>query len=323
MVGKAFGDTMGTYFGADASPAVHSAALANDVALTYLHAPRGTGLTAAIPAEPALLLAVQLQPLHDHALWLDGRAEAVAPYAAGALSMLDLRTRPVAKLDSGYTCMQFYLPRAALDTLSDLEGTPALGDLPTLHGADDPVMAHLAHIARAAVDPTGPATSLFLESLFVAVHRHVQHRYAGHGAVAPAVPGGLAPWQEARAREYIEAHLDTKISLLELATTCQLSPSRFGRAFKASVGQTPHRWLITRRLARARELMLAADRTLADIAHACGFADQSHLAREFRRELGVGPSAWRRARGVRAAPAAQVAACPSSAGKIAASVATS
>ncbi|MET0322260.1 MAG: AraC family transcriptional regulator, partial [Duganella sp.] len=106
--------------------------------------------------------------------------------------------------------------------------------------------------------------------------------------------GGLAPWQQARATEYMEAHLESRIGLLELAALCQLSPSRFGRAFKASTGVTPHRWLVARRLARARQLMLGSDATLAAIAQQCGFSDQSHLAREFRRAEGVGPAEFRR-----------------------------
>ncbi|MET0320380.1 MAG: hypothetical protein ABW069_06640, partial [Duganella sp.] len=153
-MGKAYGDTMGDYFGREHSLSVESAALANDVALTWLCARgRGTGMTAPIPPEPALLLAVQLQPLRQHALWLDGKAVPVAPYAAGALTMLDLRARPMANLESAYECVQIYLPHAALDAVSEAEETRRLDALPLLEGAEDPVLAHLAHIARAAVSP--------------------------------------------------------------------------------------------------------------------------------------------------------------------------
>lgn len=301
-MGKAYGDTMGGYFGAKQVPLqVHSAALPNDVAVTYMRCDGpGTGLTAPIPAEPALLLAMQLRPLIKHDLWLDGRAVPVSPYATGALTMLDLRARPVANLASNYECVQIYMPRTALDSMSDVEGTPRFGDLPLLNGAEDPVLAHLAHIARAAVCPGGPATSLFIDALFLTAHRHLRARYAGVRESAPPVHGGLAPWQEARAKEYIDAHLDTNITLLELALQCQLSVSWFGRAFKISTGMTPHRWLISRRLARARNLMVFTGQTLTEIAQQCGFADQSHLAREFRRMEGAGPAEWRRAHAIAA-----------------------
>jgi AraC family transcriptional regulator len=293
---RAYGETMGEYFTpGQKSLAVHSAALPSHVAVTHMRCDGpGTGMTSPIPAEPALLLAMQLRPLIKHELWLDGRNACVPPYAAGALTMLDLRERPIANLTSSYECVQLYFPRTALDAMSDAEGSRRLGDLPTLNGAHDAVLAHFAKIARAAVDPVGPATSLFLESMLLVVTRHLGSRFAGRDTPALPVRGGLARWQELRAKEYIEAHLATNVSLLDLAAECRLSPSHFGRAFKLSTGTTPHRWLVERRVARARHLLVRSDNTLADIAQACGFADQSHLAREFRRMEGVGPSAWKR-----------------------------
>ncbi|MFC5460996.1 helix-turn-helix domain-containing protein [Massilia niabensis] len=298
-MGKAYGQAMGEYFNLRSTPpAVRSAVLENRIAVTHLrYDGPGTGMTDAIPAEPALLLAVQLRRLVGHQLWLDGRSIDVKPYAPGALTMLDLRTRPTANLVSDYECVQIYLPRAALDDISEADDTARLGDLPTLNGAEDPVLAHLAQIARVSVDPAGPATELFLESLLLAVHRHLRARYEGRCETVPGPRGGLAGWQEARVKEYIEANLQSGVGVIELATLCQLSVSQFGRAFKASTGITPHRWLVERRLARARELMVRTGRTLADIAHSCGFADQSHLAREFRRAEGVPLSVWRRLHG--------------------------
>ncbi|WP_312510831.1 AraC family transcriptional regulator [Massilia sp.] len=300
-MGKAYGSTMGEYFNGCNTPlAVQGAVLDSRIAITHLRCDGpGTGMTDAIPPEAALLLAVQLRPLAEHGLWLDGRSVDVKPYAPGALTMLDLRTRPSANLASSYECVQFYLPRAALDALSDADDAARLGELPVLNGAEDPVLAHLAQIARMAVDPVGPATPLFLESMLLSLHRHLRASYDGRRepATSAAAHGGLAAWQEARVKDYIEAHLGDALGLQELAALCNLSLSRFGRAFKASTGMTPHRWLVARRLARARELMLHTRRTLADIAPACGFADQSHLAREFRRAQGLGPAAWRRAQG--------------------------
>lgn len=295
-MGRAYGDTMGEYFDRGrAQLELRSAALPSHVAVTHMRCEgQGTGMTEAIPAEAALLLAVQLRPLVKHDLWLDGRAVRVAPYAPGALTMMDLRNRPVANLASSYECVQMYFPRAALDAVSDAEGVARFGDIPTLNGAEDPVLAHLAEIARASVNPAGPATSLFMEALMLSVHRHLRGRYAGLAEASSRARGGLAGWQEARVKEYIEENLGQDIGLLELAALCQLSPSQFGRAFKAGTGITPHRWLVERRVARARRLMASGEGTLADIAQACGFADQSHLAREFRRLEGCSPSEWRR-----------------------------
>lgn len=296
---KAYGEAVGEYFSPRRDPlVVHSASLSNNVSVSHLicQGP-GTGMTEPIPEDPALLLAVQMRPLVDHELWLDGRRVPVPAYPAGALTMLDLRTRPVANLACSYECVQMFLPRTALDALCDAEGAARLNDLPILNGATDPVMAHLAHIARAAVNPAGPATSLFVESMLLAVYRHLRSQYTGQPTLRSTARGGLAQWQEMRVKEYIDAHLDTGISLLQLAALCKLSPSQFGRAFKASTGITPHRWLLERRIDRARHLLLRSRKTMGEIAQLCGFADQSHLAREFRRREGVSLSEWRRQNG--------------------------
>lgn len=297
---KAYGEAMGEYFGVARQPLlVRSAALPNDFAVTYLRCDGpGTGLTNEIPAEPAILLAMQLRPLERHDLWLDGRSVRVEPYQTGALTMLDLAERPVANLASAYECVQLYLPRASLNAISDANGTARIGELPQLNGAQDAIMAHLAHIARAAVYPGGAATSLFLDSLLLTVHQHLQGYYGGAPVRHGAVRGGLARWQESRTKEYIEVHLHQNISLIELAAQCQLSVSWFGRAFKHSTGMTPHRWLLTRRIARARALLQDSPDTITDIAHRCGFADHSHFTREFRRFEGMTPAAWRQVRGI-------------------------
>ncbi len=68
----------------------------------------------------------------------------------------------------------------------------------------------------------------------------------------------------------------------------------FARAFRQTTGMPPHRWLLARRVDRAKELLAASPMRLADIALACGFADQSHFTKVFTRMAGTSPGAWRR-----------------------------
>jgi AraC family transcriptional regulator len=107
----------------------------------------------------------------------------------------------------------------------------------------------------------------------------------------------LAPWQAKRVASHIKCNLDRPLLLDELASVVQLSNSYFSRAFKGTFGQTPHAYIIHRRVERARYEMLAGREPLAQIALSCGFADQAHLARMFRRETGLAPSEWRRVNG--------------------------
>jgi AraC family transcriptional regulator len=118
------------------------------------------------------------------------------------------------------------------------------------------------------------------------------------GAPAPsrARTGGLAPWQLRRVVTYIEENLEKPIRNTELATVARLSPFHFNVAFRKSVGDSPHEYIIRRRMERAQGLMLSTDASLSDIAATCGLADQAHFTRLFRRVVGESPGAWRRAR---------------------------
>ena len=108
--------------------------------------------------------------------------------------------------------------------------------------------------------------------------------------------GGLAPWQKRRVIAHIEANLDQPLSCGTLAELVGLSTSYFNRAFKSSIGRSPHSYLMSRRLERAQELLLATHEPISQIALACGLADQCHLCRLFRKLAGASPAAWRRAR---------------------------
>jgi AraC family transcriptional regulator len=106
--------------------------------------------------------------------------------------------------------------------------------------------------------------------------------------------GSLAPWQIRRVKTFVEEHLDQSISIRDLSGVARLSSTHFARAFKHSFGEAPHAYIVRRRLRRARHLMLAGDIALSELAFACGFADQSHLCKVFRRTTGITPAAWRR-----------------------------
>ena len=114
---------------------------------------------------------------------------------------------------------------------------------------------------------------------------------------APSVPrGGLAPWQVRKVSAYIEAHLDSTVGTPDLAGLVKLSIFHFCRAFRASFGESPHTYVMRRRVECAQGLMLQTNSPLAQIAIECGLSDQAHLSKSFRRFVGESPGAWRRAR---------------------------
>ena len=98
--------------------------------------------------------------------------------------------------------------------------------------------------------------------------------------------GGLAPWQARALNKHIDANLGGSVSCEAMARLAKLSVSHLSRAFKCTFGYSPHEFLVRRRLERSQELMLQTDAPLAQIALECGFADQAHLSRAFRRTTG-------------------------------------
>jgi len=105
--------------------------------------------------------------------------------------------------------------------------------------------------------------------------------------------GGLSPRALRRIKDYIFSNLEGKISNNALALVAGLSVFHFARAFKQSLGLTPHRYVLQCRVLKAQILLAETGTPLAKIAVAVGFSDQSHCTRWFRQLLGTTPGLYR------------------------------
>lgn len=107
-------------------------------------------------------------------------------------------------------------------------------------------------------------------------------------------PGGLARWQARRTLTYIEDNLGAKLNVGQLAALVALSKSHFSRSFSRAIGFPPMVYVAARRIEQAKRLMLSTREPLSHIALACGFSDQPHFNKLFRRRMGMSPGIWRR-----------------------------
>ena len=106
--------------------------------------------------------------------------------------------------------------------------------------------------------------------------------------------GGLAPWQMLRVRVFIDSNLHRSIHIRDLSAVAQRSQAYFCRQFKLAVGESPHAYVVRKRLERACHLMVTSAVSLTEIAFSVGFSDQAHFCRHFRAAFGQSPASWRR-----------------------------
>jgi len=250
------------------------------------------------PREDAYAVHISLRAAGPCETWMNGRKFGSDTIPNGATTLLTLDSGLITCCHSAYDFMRIHIPRLAIDELADDAGLPRPSHLraPFFKVAFDSILFQFATAALTALEQPAEVSSLFLDHIALATLAHVHRSYLGSSTEAPERHGGLAPWQERRAKEAMSASLDKDISIAQLASECGLSCSHFARGFRKATGRPPHRWLLERRVETAQGLLLNSPMSLREIAKTCGFSDQSHLTRAFARMVGTSPGAWRRTR---------------------------
>lgn len=138
-----------------------------------------------------------------------------------------------------------------------------------------------------------PSNRLYLDSLANVLAVNLLRQHATTKPQLPVYEGGLPNRQLQQVLDYIEAHLDCEIKLIDLAQLLDMSSFHFSRLFKQSIGLSPHQYLIQQRVERAKRLLKQSDRLIIDIALECGFNSHSHLSKQFRQLTGMTPKVYR------------------------------
>jgi AraC family transcriptional regulator len=157
----------------------------------------------------------------------------------------------------------------------------------------DSLVAQLLYALRRDVRAGTPCGRLYGESLGTSLVAHLLCRYAVRHSVQLAPRHGLGANRLRRVVEYVNDRLETDLSLRELAAVVGLSCDHFARGFKHATGLSVHRYVVSRRIERARRLLRDPGIPIVEVAARCGFAGQSSFTTTFRRVAGITPRAYR------------------------------
>ncbi|MDF2692315.1 MAG: transcriptional regulator [Labilithrix sp.] len=297
----AYGARLGSVFRTEAAPPTITTRLRGETfAVTRLRRTTpNLERTDPLAEEQAFHFGLQLVDRGNVELWTGNKLAFKGRMVAGTLSMMDIALRPSSRADGLQDAVLYYVPRRALDEVArERDGGPVTElRCPPGISVVDPVVHHLSMALLPALEHPECVSRIFFEHVALAFQEHVVQTYGQPRRKLKDGRGGLAPWQQRRAKELIRENLDGGIAISRLAEECRLSRSHFVRAFKESTGLPPHRWLTQRRIDAAKTRMRDSPSSLADIARECGFAHQSHFAKVFTEVVGESPSAWRRANG--------------------------
>lgn len=190
--------------------------------------------------------------------------------------------------------MRFNVPRELVaSTASQIDGLGQGAELLNVFHARDTFIERIGTIFLAELErPEHPAQSLLISSLSQALAAHLIRHYSTASGEAATEWKGLSAPALNRVTNFIESQIEDKISLSALAEIACVSRFHFIKMFKVSTGFSPMRYVENCRIRRAQEMIRLGHMSLAEIALAVGFSDQSHFTRRFRHVVGCTPSSF-------------------------------
>ncbi|WP_165423203.1 AraC family transcriptional regulator [Ktedonosporobacter rubrisoli] len=170
---------------------------------------------------------------------------------------------------------------------------PAHLRLKELSGFQDPLLAHTGWALRWQLEQPTPGNHLYAETAAQMLIVHLLTHYLTTDIMVKPHIRRLTPRQMKRVTEYILAHLAQPITLEALAQQIGYSTYHFAQLFRETTGLSPHQFVLSKRLERARHLLAQTDLPLARITLEIGFQSQSHFTHTFKSHLGVTPRQYR------------------------------
>ncbi len=193
--------------------------------------------------------------------------------------------------------LQVYLRQSIYEAaVTEIYGCDSSGaELVPRFAVLDPLLEQLAIAITNALRDGAAEDGLYIDTIAQMMAVHLARSHSSRSRPVRLLPTKpLAGWKMRRVIEYIEDNLDGDLSLQAMAAEVDISPLYLARAFKSAVGQSPHQYVLARRIERAKELLRNTDLPVVDVALSSGFSSQSHLSHWFIRQVGVSPAVYRR-----------------------------
>lgn len=212
----------------------------------------------------------------------------------GDIYVVPEETPGVWEIKNDDTFLSMSVSPALLKTVAEELGlTPNTIEIRNRFQVRDTQLEHIGWVLKEEMACGYPCGQLYFESLSIAVATRL---LLCHSSISNGVKKPYKRLSDRRLKQvfdYIEDNLAENISLRDLADVVGLSVSHFKVLFREAVDQSPHQYLIRRRVERAKNLLSERKLSISQIAIQTGFAHQSHLARHMHRVIGVSPKQLR------------------------------
>lgn len=159
---------------------------------------------------------------------------------------------------------------------------------------EDPLIQGILLTLKEELLTDGLSSHLLIDQLRNTLTTYLLLKFGVHKAQVYSYADGLSRRKLDHVLEYIEAYLDKKLVVKELADQASMSQFYFSRLFRTSMNKTPHQYVIERRVERAKQFLKNKEQSILSIAIACGFSNQGHLTNHFKRLTGITPFAFRK-----------------------------
>jgi AraC family transcriptional regulator len=215
-----------------------------------------------------------------------------------------IRLRPIGRccdevhISANVEVLHLYIPTSTFARLTDDYHLPAaLGHfIRRSCGVQDELINQIGLSVLSEMTSPTAASRMLVETSSLLLAARLAHAYSETGPTRPTICSrhGLDDGRLRRVLAYLEEHLADDITVADLSDVACLSIFHFTRAFAATMGMPPHRYVSRRRLESAKAMIASGHASLAEIAHSCQFSSQSSFTRAFRRATGMTPAEYRR-----------------------------